>query len=107
MVRSRDRTSLATLALSLGHESSAVYTSFPSDYPFRLVVTRSEYAEWVHGQVLAIGYDNFKARAAMERDAVYMDFLHRVWSSGHALTDAETCAENDAAWRERDKRRRT
>lgn len=103
MVRARDETSLLNLAHDLGYEAEAVYRSLPSDYPYRLVVPKVEYARWCHDQVLAIGYDNFKARATKERGGVYVTFLHAVWSAGLALTDAATRKLNDAAWDELDR----
>lgn len=103
MVRSRDRASLVNLATGLGRTEDAVYTSFPSDYPYRLVVPRVEYAKWAHDQVMKIGYDNFKSQAAKERDGRYVNFLHQVWSAGLALTDKATREENDTAWDERDR----
>jgi hypothetical protein len=103
MIRSRDRASLDSLAKALGHDEGAVYTSLPSDYPFRIVVTKVEYAQWVHDRVVGIDYPNFKSRAAGVRGGRYVDFLHQVWSAGLSLTDRDTRERNDHAWAERDR----
>jgi len=103
VVRSRDQASLLQLASDLGHQSESEVTKFPSDYPFRIVATKAEYAKWTHDQVLAIDYDNFKSKAARVRGGIYVEFLHRVWSAGLSLTDAQTREANDSAWDERDR----
>lgn len=102
VIRARDKDSLMNLASDLGLEPDAVYTSFPSDYPFRVLVPKTRYAQWVFDQVLGIEYDNFKSHAATERDGDYVRFLHEVWSAGLALTDEATHTKNEAAWAERD-----
>lgn len=101
MVRARDEVSLTNLANDLGYEPHEVFTSFPSDYPFRMSVSKIEYAQWTYDQVISIDYDNFKWRAAQKRGGRYVDFLHKVWRAGHALTDADVQRKNDAAWDER------
>ena len=103
MLRSRERESLDHLADDLGLGPEAVFSTLPSDYPFRIVVTKIEYAQWCHDKVLKITYDNFKAAASVQRGGVFVDFLHRVWEAGLRLTDRDTQEKNDAAWDERDR----
>lgn len=107
VIRARDEDSLMNLAGDLGLEQDAVYTSFPSDYPFRAIVPKIRYAQWCYDRVLGIDYDNFKSRATTERGGDYAGFLHEVWSAGLALTDEATRTENDAALAERDRVWRT
>lgn len=100
MVRSRDRESLDHLAEDLGLDQVDVYESLPSDYPFRIIVTKADYAQWCHAQAMKIDYDNFKTEASRHRNSQFMDFLHRVWVAGLSLTDDETRQRNDMAWDE-------
>lgn len=105
MVRARDRISLAKMAKDLGYDPGDVYTDFPSDYPFRIVVAKEEYARWLYEQALSIDYDNFKTRASEDRGGTYVNFLHRVWSAAHALTDRKTAVKNNRAWKEYERTR--
>lgn len=86
IVRSRDKPSLLKLASDLGHESTAVHSTVPSDYPHRMIVTKAEYAQWCFDQVMRVDYPNFKLRAATHRSGDgYIEFLHRVWAAGVSL----------------------
>lgn len=101
VIRARDETSLLNVASDLGFAPEAVYSSFPSDYPFRMIVPKVRYAQWVFDQVISIDYDNFKSRAVTARGRDYVGFLHEVWLAGLALTDEATRMKNEAAWTER------
>ncbi len=104
MIRSRDRESLHSLGNDLNLDQGNVYESLPSDYPFRIIVPKADYAQWCHDRAMGIDYVNFKAEASRHRDSRFMDFLHRVWVAGSSLTDDATRRRNDAAWDERDRR---
>lgn len=87
MVRARDEESLLRLARNLGRPADEVYSSCVSDYPYRLVVPKSEYAAWLSEQVMAMDYDNFKSAAHERRGGRFTTFLHTVWVAGLALTE--------------------
>jgi hypothetical protein len=103
MVRARDRESLLALVRDLGRSEGDVYSSLPSDYPYRVVVSKTEYADWLRDQALGIAYTNFKGEAARRRGDAFVAFLHEVWASGLSLTDTSTRGRNEAAWNERER----
>jgi hypothetical protein len=76
VVRARDLESLAPLIERTGAE---VNPWKGSDYAFRIVMPRTEFAAWVEEQAAGIDYPNFKSSAHRRRGGAYADVLHEVW----------------------------
>lgn len=84
MVRARDKKSLEGLA-----EMSGVKTSHTpgGDYPHRVVVSKSEFQEWLMDRVVKMDYDNFKSQVAKTRGHKFAAPLHDVWSVMHDVEE--------------------
>lgn len=91
VVRGRDRQHLAAFcrALSPRIEMVNVLSTPEADYPFRVLCTRAQVAEFLTEEVGRLGYANFKG--AVDRDASrnprdggstrrYASMLHEIWS---------------------------
>lgn len=82
----------ATVALHLPTDPDTLITTYDgSDYPFRVMVPKTTWAQYVGAQALAIDYGNFKsavAKVSTEHAAAY----HNVWTDLLALehTDPES-----------------
>lgn len=98
MVRARDIEALEYFCDQADVSREKIHTKFPSDYPYRVVVKRTEYENYVIGRVRAIDYDNFKNAASRVwgyKDK-YLTFLHRVWAEGHILTPKDVAKKNSS-----------
>lgn len=98
VVRARDHESLEDLVAVLGLEQTVIYTEFPSDYPYRVAVTKEQYKTYVCAAVDGIKYRNFKDAATAKRGRIYHDALMQVWTAMLALTPQAVQDENNAAW---------
>lgn len=98
IVRGRDHESLEDLAHALGLRDDAIYTDFPSDYPYRVAVSKEDYKWYMSAKIDAMDYHNFKDAATAKRGNAYHDVLMRVWVVMLSLTPASVKAENEAAW---------
>jgi len=78
VVRARDRASLDALVARTGAE---VNPWQGSDYAFRIVMPREEFAAWVAEQAEAIDYRNFKTSAHQRRGGAFAEVLHEVWDA--------------------------
>jgi hypothetical protein len=81
-VRARDRQSLQILV----DQGYPVVTRAHSDYPFRVIVPREVFADFVRAAAMAIDYSNFKDRITKTRGHVWHDALLKVWQSCLDLT---------------------
>jgi hypothetical protein len=86
VVRARDLVSLAPLIERTGAE---VNPWEGSDYAFRIVMSRAEFAAWVEEQATGIDYPNFKSSAHQRRGGEYADALHEVWDVMHRFQRAQ------------------
>lgn len=76
VVRARDRASLGPIATA----ADAPIESTPqNDYPYRVRVSRPQFAAWLAGSVEAMAYHNFKDRVRATRGEGFHDSLSRVW----------------------------
>ena len=57
VIRARDETSLLNVASDLGFAPEAVYPSFTSGQPHRMIVQKVSYWQWVLVQGIRIAYD--------------------------------------------------
>lgn len=84
--RSRDAESLASLALVTGEK---IIKTPLSDYPYRIIIDRRAFRDWVADQARNIDYSNFKSKIAITRGYEFAKPLHEVWSVMHDVEDTE------------------
>jgi len=85
-VRARDSKSLEVLAVDC--EAKIVATPV-ADYPYRIAISREQFASWVSKQALGIEYKNFKSEVADTRGSKFSKPLSQVWSVMHDVEDAK------------------
>lgn len=83
VVRARDRLSLEPLAYKL---EAPITSNALSDYPYRVIINRADFASWVEQQADEISYGNFKDQVAVTRGKKFASILSGVWSR---MLDAE------------------
>lgn len=98
MVRARDHESLEDLAKKLQLDDGAIYTDFPSDYPYRIVVTKKQFNSYLTQSVNEIGYTNFKSRLTKTRGQLWHTVAMKIWNATHDLTPADVRKKNYAAY---------
>ena len=82
MIRSRSRSHLERLQKRFSRLKDHAILSFAlSDYPFRIFVEKSVWAEVMKELAVELSYDNFKTAVAKEpNSSVYENCLHDVWA---------------------------
>ena len=85
-VRARDKISLTFLADITNQE---IKQSKNSDYPYRVYVTREEFADFLATHVDALDYPNFKDRVYASRGSLFASACSKVWSAMLNVTDKE------------------
>jgi hypothetical protein len=60
-----------------------------NDYPYRVVVTREQYAEFLVANVYAVDYSNFKNRVSDTLGDEWHDAAAGVWNEMLSVTDKE------------------
>lgn len=92
VVRARVRADLKPLQdmhQAIHHTTAGVVTYEQSDYPYRILTSRQVLSRFLHEQVEALDYGNFKGRVGQaqgwERASVY----HDVWEDLLALEELE------------------
>ena len=83
-VRARDRKSLQPLVKATG---ATVVPTPLADYPYRISITKEQFAAWVNQQALSIDYKNFKSEVADTRGYSFAKPLNQVWSVMHDVED--------------------
>lgn len=97
-VRARDFESIKYLCDNLpGFDERSIKRSPEADYPYRMHVTRRQYAKFVGDEAMKISYFNFKSEATKRRGHEYHSFLMRVWSLSHMLTSKTMKRRQDEA----------
>lgn len=81
IVRARDELSLASLSEAA---ETSISATPDNDYPFRTMVSKDIFAEWVLQQVSNLNYTNYKAHMCSERPE-FGGALHDVWAMMHAV----------------------
>lgn len=85
-VRARDSKSLEELA----KECEAKIMATPvADYPYRIAISRDQFAAWISRQALGIDYRNFKSEVANTRGTQFAKPLAQVWSIMHNVEDVK------------------
>ena len=82
IVRARDEESLRGLSEAA---QTQIMATPEHDYPFRTMVSKDLFAEWVLEQVSNLDYTNYKAHMWSERPE-FGDALHDVWVAMHQVT---------------------
>jgi len=85
-VRARDSKSLEVLAVE--YEAKIVATPV-ADYPYRIAISREQFASWVSKQALGIEHKSFKSEVADTRGSKFSKPLSQVWSVMHDVEDAK------------------
>ena len=86
VVRARDRFSLSLLAQSYDVEIRSTPTA---DYPYRVLITKDQFKNFLHNQAGLIDYKNFKSQVSVVRGKVFSNTLLSVWSTMHEVEDKE------------------
>lgn len=96
MVRARDAQSLRPLV----EQTGAAITATPNaDYPYRVTVTRQQFADAMVAAVLQIDYSNFKSRVHTTRGHEFAHTLTRVWEVMHDVEDDNARAAGEEGGR--------
>lgn len=82
VVRGRDKKSLEPLAK---FARAKVIEGGGTDYPFRVVVSRKKFGEWVAEQIANLDYTNYKGRMYSTRPE-FGTALHNVWDDMHGVS---------------------
>lgn len=82
IVRARDEESLRGLSEAA---QTQIMATPEHDYPFRTMVSKDLFAEWVLEQVSNLDYMNYKAHMWSQRPE-FGDALHDVWVAMHQVT---------------------
>ena len=88
-VRARDKESLAYLVEKYGLR---VVKTPLADYPYRVEISKEQFAEWVSNEINSIGYSNFKDQVSLVRDRKFAKLLCSVWSIMLGAEDKEARA---------------
>ncbi len=86
VVRARDRFSLSLLAQSYDVDIRGTPTA---DYPYRLLLSKDQFKNFLHNQAGLINYKNFKSEVAVTRSKAFANILVKVWSAMHGVEDQE------------------
>jgi hypothetical protein len=93
MVRARDRKSLEQFIEALEGtdpftgETLEIVASSYTDYPFRVICSRSAVSQYLADEALSIDYSNFKSRVTITRGHQWHDVLMSIWSRALGLSD--------------------
>ena len=86
VVRARDKQSLDQLADLC---STEVKFTPHADYPYRVIVSKSDFTSWMNDNIDFLGYSNFKNQVAITRGKDYAHTLGSVWSTMHDVEDEQ------------------
>lgn len=78
LVRSRDAESLKPLLEK--HPGLSLNKSADSDYPYRVEISKTDYANWLVENTKSLSYPNFKNRVKETRGKHFADLLSEVWT---------------------------
>ena len=92
ILRSRDRASLAPI--SRKYQAEIKQTPI-ADYPYRLVISADNFADWVGNEVRGINYSNFKSAVAINRNRLFAKALGEVWSVMFGVEDSKARERSD------------
>lgn len=90
VVRGRDLLSLEPITARF--PNLQITSSATSDYPHRIIMTKTEYAQYVVDAITDLNYPNFKNRVYQTRGQKFAHLLSNVWST---MLGAEDQAAQD------------
>lgn len=93
VVRARDSLSLSPLAQSYNLDIRSTPTA---DYPYRLLLSKDHFKNYLHNQAGLIDYKNFKSEVATKRGKSFANVLAKVWSAMHGVEDKDARSKNEA-----------
>lgn len=92
VVRARDYDSLLPIA---DFADKVIQHTPDNDYPIRVHIARSVFAEWVAKQVEVMTYSNYKDRMYTTRGRDFTHALSSVWSTMHQVETARYPEQED------------
>ncbi len=98
VVRARDRVSLLPFIKQYGVE---VVTDQYTDYPYRVFLSKEDFAAWVTDSIKFLEYGNFKNQVAITRGKEFAHTLGSVWATMLDVEDEEARSrfqQADMAW---------
>jgi hypothetical protein len=98
MVRGRDEESLQRLAAALDLPADAVFTDWPSDYPYRIELHKDQWSDFLTTAVRDLDYENFKDRLRTSRGKPFANVAGDVWLVLHKLTPPKVTKAMDKMW---------
>jgi len=93
VVRARDSLSLSPLAQSYNLD---IRSTPAADYPYRLLLSKDQFKNYLHNQGGLINYKNFKSEVATTRSKAFANILVKVWSAMHGVEDKQARSKNEA-----------
>jgi hypothetical protein len=94
MIRARRKAHLQKLQVRFPAIARAEILAWPnSDYRYRIIITKTVWAEIVAALAREQTWSNFKDEAAHFQGttgSAYVDALHKVWSTMHRLQETES-----------------
>lgn len=97
-VRARDRQSLEPISHEYGLE---IRVDEYTDYPYRVFITKEDFASWVTNNIMFLEYGNFKNQVALTRGKEFAHTLGSVWATMLDAEDEEARSmrhQADLAW---------
>lgn len=85
-VRARDKQSLEMAAALF---STEIISSPRNDYPYRVILDREQFNEFMLTEVALLDYTNFKGRLDFSRGELWHDTAAQVWSVMHDIEDED------------------
>lgn len=86
MVRGRDKADLEALVEAL-KSSAPVLETKHADYPFRVILPKSEWARFLSNEANGLNYSNFKSEVTKKQGNLRHDVYMRVWSALHGIEE--------------------
>ena len=83
-VRSRDHQSLEPLIAQ--YEVEVIKTPH-ADYPYRVIITKEQFGEFLISSLTLMDYTNFKSQVYATRGNEFSHALSSVWSTMHDVED--------------------
>jgi hypothetical protein len=85
-VRARDHQSLQQLIDAYGAQ---VIKTPHADYPYRVIITKDQFGEFLIESLTLMDYTNFKSQVYVTRGSDFTHALGSVWSTMHDVEDEQ------------------
>lgn len=102
-VRSRDRKSLEPMVEAISRfgsgEAPQIIVGEGTDYPYRVLISRTDYASWLLAEVDRLNYTNFKDALKSARGWDWADAAGKIWYTLMSMvTDREAYQDSFASF---------